>query len=240
MSTHLSTYDPARADLTDTAERPANLVRPASRAWALAGVAAGVLAVGTVVTSSSIGAVYDEKLNGDAEGIAARLADLTPNMFAFHSITALGAVLTVAFAAGLAARLRAVARDSIAPAIAFAGLLGTAVVSVLGSGLDTEFMTTLASDPDAIVPEAAVMYNHWVGTIPWLFTLSGLAGLATYAVSRRGGVPRWLGRVGLVLGGLTVLLGISPLEYMAAVPGTLWMLVTAIGFLVGDKKFRNA
>ena len=253
MSTHLHTFDPARADLTEPtssragsdAGRTPDSRPPASRLWssrlwAAAGIGAGVLGIGTVITSSSISAVYDEKLGGDAVGIADKLGDLTPNMFAFHSITALGAVLTIVFAAGLAARLRAVAPSSIAPLVAFAGLVGTAVVSVLGSGLDTEFMITLTSQPDAIVPEAAVMYNHWVGTIPWLFTLSGLAGLATYAVSRTGGVPHWIGRTGLVLGGLTILAGVSPFEYMAAVPGTLWTLVAAIGFCVGDKRFRSA
>ena len=243
MSTHLTSqvtsHNPARADV-DAAPLELPAARPAARGWAFAGIGAGLLAVGTIVTSSSISAVYDAKLDGDAAGIAAKLEDLAPNMFAFHSITALGAVLTVVFAAGLAARLRSVARDSLAPVIALAGLLGTAVVSILGSGLDTEFMIALSSDPEAIVPEAAVMYNHWVGTIPWLFTMSGLAGLAVYAVARRGGVPRWLGRVGLILGGLTVLLGISPLEYMAGMTGALWTLITAIGFTVGDKRFRDA
>jgi len=43
-----------------------------------------------------------------------------------------------------------------------------------------------------------------------------------------------------VLGGLTVVLGVSPLEYMSGVIGVLWLLVTAIGFTVGDKAFRTA
>ena len=86
----------------------------------------------------------------------------------------------------------------------------------------------------------AAMYNHWIGTIPWLWTLAGLAGLALFVGLRRGGVPRWIGLVGLVLGGLTVLLGISPLEYMAGVTGVLWLLVTAVGFTLGDKAYRAA
>lgn len=237
MSTHVSTRHPARDDLSFGAE-PVAPTR--SRVWALAGIGSGVAGIGTIVTSTTIGAVYDPKLDGDAPAIADKLADLVPNMFVFHSITVIGALLMVVFGAGLAARLRATAgRDSLAPVIAFAGLAGTAVVSILSSGLDTEFMTTLASDPDVIVPEAAVMYNHWIGTIPWLWTLSGLAGLATYAVSRRGGVPRWIGRVGLVLGGLTVLLGVSPLEYLSGATGVLMVLVTAIGFTVGDKQYRR-
>jgi hypothetical protein len=52
-------------------------------------------------------------------------------------------------------------------------------------------------------------------------------------------VPRWLGVVGLVLGGLTVLLGVSPLEYMSGVTGVLWMLLTAVGFMAGDRAYRG-
>ena len=61
-----------------------------------------------------------------------------------------------------------------------------------------------------------------------------------FAVSRRGDVPRWLGLVGLVLGGLTLLVGILPVQYMAGLTGAIWVLVTAIGFTVGDRAHRAA
>lgn len=240
MTTHLSTHNPVRSDVATAAPSTAAAPTTRSRAWALAGIGAGLAGVGTIVTSSSISAVYDRDLQGDAPAIAERLADLAPNMFVFHSITAIGALLMVVFAAGLFARLRAaLGAESVIPIVALAGLVGTAVVSILGSGLDTEFMMSLSAEPDALVPEAVVMYNHWVGTIPWLWTLAGLAGVGIFAASRRGGAPRWLGRVGLVLGGLTILLGVSPLEYMSGVTGALWLVVTAIGFTVGDKAFRG-
>ncbi|SFC28558.1 hypothetical protein SAMN04487968_10548 [Nocardioides terrae] len=236
----ITTHHPARDDVREGRFGEGAPTASRSRLWSLAGIGAGLAGFATIAISSSISAVYDAKLQGDAPAIADKLADLTPNMFVFHSVTALGALLMVVFGVGLAARLRAGSgRDSIAPLVAVAGLVGTAVVSILGSGLDTEFMMTLSSQPEAIIPESAVMYNHWVGTIPWLWTLAGLAGLATYAVSRRGGVPRWIGRVGLVLGGLTVLLGVSPLEYMAGATGALMVLVTAVGFTVGDKHYRQ-
>ena len=98
----------------------------------------------------------------------------------------------------------------------------------MGSGLDTEFMMGIPQD-DAVLPTNAAMYNHWIGTIPWLWTLAGLAGVALFAAFRRGGVPRWIGLVGLVLGGLTLLLGVSPLQYMAGMTGPLWLLVTSSG-----------
>ena len=113
--------------------------------------------------------------------------------------------------------------DSLAPLIAFAGLLGTSVVIVMGTGLDTEFISACRrrSDEQIVDPANAALFNHWIGTIPWIWVLAGLAGTGVYAVGRTGGVPRWIGRVGLVLGGITLLLGISPLQYMAGMTGPL-------------------
>ena len=124
--------------------------------------------------------------------------------------------------------------------MALVGLAGTAVISILGSGLDTEFAMPATDDTIIVDDGSAAIYNHWIGTIPWLWTLVGLAGLAIFVAARSGAVPRWLGIVGLVLGGLTVVLGVSPLEYMAGVTGVLWLLVTAVGFTVGDRSFRRA
>ena len=185
-----------------------------------------------------IGSVYDADLIGNPDGIAADLADKTVAIGAFHTATLVGAVLLVVFAAGLQRRLRAgLGSDHLAPAIAFAGLVGTAVVSVLGTGLDTEFVAV--TDQEFINPASAAMFNHWVGTIPWCWVLAGLAALGVYAAARAGAVPRWIGRTSLVLGGLTLLFGISPLQYMAGLTGPLWLLVVAVGFAVGDKQFRG-
>jgi hypothetical protein len=235
--TTVTTHNPVRADLAAGEPAAAATTRP-SRSWAVAGIGAAVLGMGTIVTSSAVDIVYREEFTqGSVDGVAEALSDKTGVLFAFHSITALGAVLMIVFGAGLFRRLQAVAADSLAPVVALVGLAGTAVVSILGSGLDTEFM--IQTVDDVVVDDgSAAMYNHWIGTIPWLWTLVGLSGLAIYSVSRRSGAPRWLGRVGLVLGGLTVVLGISPFEYMAGMTGVLWLLATAIGFTVGDKAFR--
>ena len=61
--------------------------------------------------------------------------------------------------------------------IAFAGLLGTSIVTVMGSGLDTEFILAFV-DGEAVDPANAALYNHWIGTIPWIWALAGLSGLA--------------------------------------------------------------
>jgi hypothetical protein len=237
MSTHVTTRHPARDDVAFG--RETTPTRRGGRAWSLAGIGAGLAGIGIVVTTSSVNGVYDKDLVGHPQQIADKIAGQTGWMFAFHSIAMVGALLLVVFGVGLFQRLRSVAADSAAPFVALAGLLGTAVVVVLGAGLDTEFMMSLSFDDKSVDPYSAALYNHWIGTIPWVWVLAGLAGLATYAVSRRGGVPRWIGRVGLVLGGLTVLFGVSPLEYISGVTGALMVLVTAIGFTVGDKQFRR-
>jgi len=233
MTTHTSISNPVRSDVTDLPTTART-----SRAWALAGIGAGAAGIGTIVTSGMVNAVYDEKLQGDTAGIAAKLADQTGPMFAFHTFTMLGAVLMVVFAAGLFRRLRVGLGDAaIAPLVAFGGLLGTAVVSVIGTGLDTEFIMGFVSDQE-IDPANAVMFNHWIGTVPWCWVLAGLAGLALFTAWRAGAVPRWIGLVGFVLGGLTLLLGISPLQYMAGMTGPLMVLVAAAGFFLGDRAHR--
>lgn len=233
MTTHTSLTNPVRSDVTQipTSART-------SRTWALAGIGAGLAGIGTIVTSGMIDAVYTKELLGDPEAMAEHLEDKVPVMFAFHTFTLVGAVLLVVFAAGLFRRLRAGLGDlSIAPLVAFGGLLGTSVVSVVGSGLDTEFMLGIPEE-DMIEPVNAVMYNHWVGTMPWCWVLAGLAGLALFTAYRAGAVTRWIGLVGLVLGGLTVLLGISPFQYMAGMTGPLLVLVAAAGFCFGDRAHR--
>ena len=207
--------------------------------WALAGLLAGVAGIGAVVASSMVNAVYDADLQGNAEAISERLGDLRPQMLAFHTFAMLSAVLMIVFAAGLYRRLKATAaQDSVLPLVAFSGVLITSVMLIVGAGLDTEFIFG-AGDPDMVVPEAATFYNHWIGTVPWCWGLLGLSGICLFGLARAGGLPKWLGLVGLIGGGLTLLLGISPLQYMAGMTGPIGLVVIALGFLAGDKAFRG-
>ena len=237
MSTHVTTQNLVRSDVAEAAQDRPTTRRTTSRGWAFAGIGAGLAGIGTIVTSSMVNAVYDKDIAGDPAAIMAKLEEQTAAMYAFHTVTAVGAVLLLVFAAGLHRRLKAVLPDSTLPTLALSGLIGTAFVSIMGSGLDTEFMMGIPIE-DSVQDANAAMYNHWIGTIPWLWTLAGLAGVALFVAFRRGGVPRWIGLVGLVLGGLTLLLGISPLQYMAGMTGPLWLLVTSLGFAFGDKAYR--
>lgn len=224
--------------LDQTAPRDEPVVYPPTR-WALAGLGAGLAGVGAIVSSTLVNAVYDEKYAGDAPAISKALGDMVPQMLAFHVCAMLAAVLMVPFAAGLLRRLKAATpADSVLPLVAFSGVLITAVMLIVGSGLDTEFIFA-AGDPDLVVPEDAAMFNHWIGTVPWCWGLLGLSGLTLFGAARHGGVPKWIGLVGLVGGGLTLLLGVSPLQYMAGMTGPIGLIVIALGFLAGDKAFRG-
>lgn len=227
---------PTAADQSAAAD-PTTVGQPPRR-WALAGVGAGLSGLAAIVASLQVNAIYDPKIEGDTVAQAERLGDQIPQIAAFHTFAGVSAVLLIVFAAGLHRRLRAAAGESIAPTVAFAGMFGTAIIVMMGAGLDTEFMFGLAEEGLAD-PANAVFFGHWIATIPWVWGLVGLAGVAVFTVSRGGGVPRWIGLVGLLLGGLTLFAGLSPAQYMAGFTGPVLVLVLAVGFLVGDKSVRG-
>ena len=217
-------------DATETVSRPIGRTTT-SRGWALAGIGAGVAGIVSIVASGFTGAVYEEKIAGDAVAITERLAEMTPQILTFHVATMASALLMVVFAAGLRRRLAgALPADSLLPGVAAAGLLLVAAAQLLGTGLTTEFVFGV-QDVDLMVPETAAFFSHWIGTIPWLWGTAGLTALAVAVAARRyGAVPRWLGVISLVLGGLMTLLAVSPLQYMAGMVGPIWLTIAAIGF----------
>lgn len=216
--------------------------RAGSRGWAWAGVLAGVAALAGIQVSLTIDAVYGKEYLGDPVAITERLGELTGNLIAFHVATMVGVVLLPVFGAGLRRRLAEQGpAGSLLPDLAMTGLLLVAVAGLIGTGLDTEFIFGTASEDADLVPEAAVVYAHWVGTVNWLWVGAGLTGVAlAVAGLRHAAVPRWIGWVGAVLGGLTLLLGISPLQYMAGFTGPVLLLVVALGFALGDRAVGDA
>ncbi len=206
---------------------------PPGRGWVLAGIGAGVLAVVGGIASGMVNAVYDPDLSGEPAAITDRLSEQVPQILVFHTATMISCVLLVLFAAGLHLQLvRRTGPDSLVPGVAVAGLGLVAVAQLIGAGLTTEFAFALAEDPGLVVPESAVFFNHWIGTIPWLWGGAGLTGLAMAAATfRHGAYSRWIGWTSLVLGGITALFLVSPLQYMAGMTGPVWLVVVSLGLL---------
>ncbi|WP_114561425.1 hypothetical protein [Desertihabitans aurantiacus] len=219
-------------------EAPAEVSRP-GRGWAVAGALAGLAGGVGIWLSMSVGPVVDPADPPTAESVLQHLGGYVPHLVGFHVATVAAALLLIPFAAGLHRRLagQAPAR-SLLPAVASTGLVVLAAVLVLGSGLDTEFVFGLAT-PELVVATDVSFYSHWIATIPWLWVTAGVSAIALGVASvRHGAAPRALGVISLVLGGLMVLFGLSPLQYMAGFLGPLWLLVTGLVMLRGEDVAR--
>lgn len=94
MSTHVATSNPVRSDVFTTEDQPTNTAgHNTSRLWALSGLGAGLLGIGTIVTSSMVDVVYRDEFKGTTEGVSQALDEKAGVLFAFHNITTLSARL---------------------------------------------------------------------------------------------------------------------------------------------------
>jgi hypothetical protein len=200
--------------------------------WAGFGLAAGVTGIISIVASTMTGAVYEKDIAGDATAITDRLAEMTPQILVFHVATMLCTLLLLVFAAGLHRQLaQRLGRDSLLPTIASSGLLLVSVAGLLGTGLTTEFAFGV-HEPETLVPETAVFFGHWIGTIPWLWVGAGVTAMVVaVAALRHGAYARWLGWMSAVFGSLVLLFGVSPLQYMAGMVGPLWLTIASAALL---------
>ena len=208
-----------------------DVAHPAKRSgWAGFGLAAGLCGIVSIAASTATGAVYEKDIAGDPVAITDRLAEMTPQILVFHTATMLSTLLLVVFAAGLHRHLaQRVGSDSLLPTVASFGLMLVSVAGLMGTGLTTEFVFGV-HEPDQLVPEAAVFFGHWIGTIPWLWAGAGLTAAAVATASlRHAAYARWLGWVSAVFGGLILLLAVSPLQYMAGMLGPLWVTIASAG-----------
>ncbi|WP_432494883.1 hypothetical protein [Kineococcus gypseus] len=207
------------------------------RGWAAAGAVAAVLGgLSTGVVSSHLNAVYEVSPRG-AEATVAAMADERAWVLAHHVTNLPAALLLLVAAAGLHRRLAGrLARGSLLPAVAAGGLGLVSVAGLMGTGLTTELYFGLG-DPSLAVPEALVLMGHWTGTVAWLWVGAGVTGLCVaLAALRHRAAPAWLGVASLLLGGLTLLVGVSPFQYLAGMTGPVWLLVVSLGFWLGDRR----
>lgn len=232
MTTHITTEQRVRDDL------PQEAAGSPGRAWALAGIVAGVGGFATTILSAEAGAAYVDGEAQDADRVLASLNDHVPALISFHVVATLTVLALVPFGLGLHRRLRAgLGRDSLVPGTASFGILGTALVVLMGTALNTEFIFGVAGDALA-VPEAATVFNHWIATVPWVWGLTGLTGWALFRAWRAGVVRAWMGIAAGVLGTLSLLLTVAPLQYMAGWTGSVMVVLVALGFAFGDRGTR--
>ncbi|WP_164737168.1 hypothetical protein [Georgenia sp. SYP-B2076] len=211
----------------------------AGRGWAASGVAAALAGGTGIFLSMSVSPVYDRADPPTVESVTDHLSGFVPQLIGLHVATVVCALLLIPFAAGLHRRLAGQApAHSLLPAVAALGLGVLSAVLVLGSGLDTEFVFGLG-EPELMVASDVSFYSHWIATISWLWLTAGVSALALgIAAIRHGAAGRALGVTSLVLGGLMVLFGVSPLQYMAGFIGPVWLLVTALTMLRGERAAR--
>jgi hypothetical protein len=154
-----------------------------------------------------------------------------------QALTVLAAGLLVVFAAGLRRRLAEQEPvGSLLPGVAMTGVVLTAAMCLVGGGISTELFWHLiqdqgASDPDTIAANLAVF-----NTMPWVWAGLGLsaAALASAAI-RHGSAPRWLGWFSVAMAVLVVLTQVVPLQYMALVPGALWLIAAGAGLARSER-----
>ena len=228
-----TTLDPSTASGPHRDGSIGATARPKSRGWVLAGLGAGVAGIVSVVASGMVDAVYDPATSGDAEAIVEATADLLPQILTFHTATMVSCALLVVFAAGLHRHLQRLTHpDSIVPGVAAIGLVMVCVAQLMGAGLTTEFAFAVADPDAAVVPETVAFFGHWVGTIPWLWGGIGLTALAlASAALKQGAFARWIGWASLVLGGITTLFLVSPVQYMAGMTGPIWLVMVSATLL---------
>ena len=215
------------------------------RAWALPASAPGSPGSATIVTTSMVSAVYDKDLEGNSAAIADKLTEQTgPILFAFHVVATCRAVLLIVFAAGLFRRLRdAVPADSLAPTVRLRRPARHRVILIMGTGLDTEFISSFVhggrTSRSSTTPTRR---STTTGSAPsrGCWVLAGLAGIGALTwPPAPAAFPRWLGRRAWSRRPHP-----AARHLAAAVPGRLHrpdlVLVTALGFLVGDKAHRGA
>ena len=229
----MSTFDhTAGADL-----RPPNLraAEPPTTTdgagWAWSGVAAGVCGLATFVLAPMVVSEWSDELMSDNSLLATELADSEAIVWATQVLTSLTALLLVVFAAGLRRRLAAQEPvGSLLPTVAFSGALLTAAMSLAGGGISTELFWSLTQDVGATDPDNLGAHLAIFNTIPWVWAGMGLtAGAVAVAALRHGSVQRWIGWVSVVFAGLVLATQLIPGQYMALLPGSLWLVVAGIG-----------
>jgi hypothetical protein len=202
-----------------------------SRAWAAAGLAAGIGGLALFIGPGSMLTVSTDSLV-DNELVVDEIAGKQNWVWAFQTGSVAIALLIVVFGLGLRRRLAThEAPGSLVPDLAAIGMYLTAGLILVGGGISTELFHALrhADEVDAdVLGVELVIFN----SIAWVWT-GGLLTTAAVAVAglRRRSVSKALGRFAAVMSGLIVLTQLVPLQYLVVAPVSLFLIVAGISML---------
>ncbi|MGY1745386.1 hypothetical protein [Blastococcus sp. SYSU D00695] len=231
----MTTAHPVPAPLPTAPAAPVP-VRPPGRAWAWTGLAGAVVGVpGLMLTGNT----YDASTGvvADNPALLAAVTDSAGLVWAQQVVCAVVAACFLVFAAGLRRSLaRQEPADSLVPGVAAAGVVVTAAAVLVGGGISTELYWALTGDqpfdPDTVGAHLA-LYN----TLPWLWAGLGVSAAAVAVGGfRHGSVGRPTAVVGLLAALAVAASQAMPVQYVAVLPGGLWVAVTALTAALGRRR----
>ncbi|MGD9703078.1 MAG: hypothetical protein AB7Q42_15430 [Acidimicrobiia bacterium] len=200
-----------------------------SSSWAWAGAIAGVLGIAGFFLSGAVAPTRDEL--ADNATVLAAIEGAEWAVWVYQSLTVATAAALVVFAAGLRRRLDEQAPvGSLLPTVAFTGLALVAAMSLVGGGISTELFWNMTAGTGEVDPDTVAANLGVFNTMGWVWAGMGLtSGAVAIAALRHGSLPRWIGWCSVVATALIALLQLVPLQYLALVPGSLWIIAAGIG-----------
>jgi magnesium-transporting ATPase (P-type) len=214
---------------------PTPLVVAQNRVWAWCGIGAGML--GLVGFFLAGGVAVDTDALADNQLVAEAVTDSAGLVWAYQVVTVATAILVAVFAAGLFRKLSQQGpAQSLCPMLAVSGLLLVSAMSLVGGGICTEMFWGLTRDTAELDPDTVAAQMAILNTMAWVWAGAGLAAAAVAVAGlRHGAVSRALGTGSAVAAGLIALTNLVPLQYMALIPGALWLIAAGISFVRAEQ-----
>lgn len=205
------------------------------RWWAICGALAGLLGLVQFALVGGLGIETSDL--ADNELLAEAVSDKAPFVWGYQVIAVATAMLIAVFAAGIFRKLSQQApAQSLAPMVAVGGLFLVSAMLLVGSGICTEMFFGLIRDTDELDADTVAAQLAIFNTIGWVWVGAGLAaGAVALTGLRHGTVGRGVAIGSAVATALIAGVNVAPVQYMALVPGALWMLGTGISFARRDQ-----
>lgn len=196
--------------------------------WAATGWIAGLLAVPVfVVVTGGVMVPTDDMIDNDL--VLDQVRDAAGWVWAFQTGSVAIALLVAVFGLGLRRRLAGqTPAGSILPDVAAAGMLLVSALTLVGGGISTEMFHSLRHadeiDADTVAAQLAIF-----NTMAWVWAGGLLTTVATAAAGlRHGAIGKKLSVFAVVMSALIAVTQLVPLQYLAVLPVTLFLIVSGI------------